>query len=1078
MKKLAALVLVVAACSDTTPTGADQLNLNRPVDIAFACYGGLRLTNGGAADPSQEVTVSAQPAASCDIASQDPKGGPKPRPPGQESIQGATPLPDTAWYAFILQSEPGTVALAQFPTQPSAAFAGGGPIVLDANPLTPGKNGISVGENPIAIGTDKVGCKEVIANAGSCDLSILDVNTAVGAALSGGDTPIVDRLAVTNGSGTPVRARPAAMAMQPAGGTIGVSCPATATGIAYVAYPSCHLVAAIDTATGVIKDGLQWDASGVPASIDPATITCPDECGGDAVTAGVRPVTLDLLFDDRVGREVLAIGADNSNAVTVVDLDPTTSLIGTNAPQRYALEETIPNLGVTDVALSPQIGMGGSQSILNDDASIGGQMQFVYAVATDNTIHVVEISSIGKECDTQVDPRYLHDNKNVRQLSCLPVGDPATPPRRALAKGPGIELIGDAIPTSVTITKVDPLAQDTRLPGTPVRLIGYFAFATAANGATYIINVDNDDFADTVNPNDPLGTQIPLDIAHQLRDAIPSRDLLAQTPDANNVEQPICDTNGPDPDSASGNLGGARATDNPSRSLPTGSIAPEKVGALPSIRQVKCVGTDEPEGRPVAEVLFSAPVPVREATFPDLRGLRGDEVWTFTWEGSLSQDQATTAVDGPAVREGQMFIDALGAHVVDQSKPFCDAGVEQWDIVQLRGCDPSLGDSDCPLGYTCFTHPQSKVTGLGNCMLKDEADRLANACKPFLTSLRRYTVAKSASGQLDLIPRKHVLRTSPVDGCTDDAQCKVLADYALRLADSANPVNDPTPPDPHTWACMADPARAPVPGTGKRCIETCTQDSDCDDGTVCDNGTCMEGVIPPQACVNAPQRYELRAHDAFTVVGTRSGYVHPIIADASGNCIRDPNANPNQIGRIPLVAPACDPSADPRTGKLPSGGFDANPCEETIDETEYQASYPNIAQNSCTMGTATLVTRPADAIRFRNRGMQLDIVDPTYPGDAVCIGDRAANLGKIPVVSDGSQFSFRQTAGFSPLLLQITPSYPVKVVKGPTTLPDAGRSVWVIDEGDFLSTSIATPSTRGKVYRIEAQQVTVTNLLE
>ena len=42
----------------------------------------------------------------------------------------------------------------------------------------------------------------------------------------------------------------------------------------------------------------------------------------------------------------------------------------------------------------------------------------------------------------------------------------------------------------------------------------------------------------------------------------------------------------------------------------------------------------------------------------------------------------------------------------------------------------------------------------------------------------------------------------------------------------------------------------------------------------------MEGVIPPQSCVNAPQRYELRAHEAFTVVGTRSGYVHPIIADA------------------------------------------------------------------------------------------------------------------------------------------------------------------------------------------------------
>ena len=49
-----------------------------------------------------------------------------------------------------------------------------------------------------------------------------------------------------------------------------------------------------------------------------------------------------------------------------------------------------------------------------------------------------------------------------------------------------------------------------------------------------------------------------------------------------------------------------------------------------------------------------------------------------------------------------------------------------------------------------------------------------------------------------------------------------------------------------------------------------------------------------------PQRYELRAGEAFTVIGTRSGYIHPIIADAGGNCVEEPNANPFQVGRIPL----------------------------------------------------------------------------------------------------------------------------------------------------------------------------------
>ena len=46
----------------------------------------------------------------------------------------------------------------------------------------------------------------------------------------------------------------------------------------------------------------------------------------------------------------------------------------------------------------------------------------------------------------------------------------------------------------------------------------------------------------------------------------------------------------------------------------------------------------------------------------------------------------------------------------------------------------------------------------------------------------------------------------------------------------------------------------------------------------------------------------------------------------------------------------------------------------------------------------------------------------------------------------------------------------MKTIIGPT------ESVWVIDEGDFLSTSIVTPSTRGKVFRIEGQVITTINL--
>ncbi len=49
---------------------------------------------------------------------------------------------------------------------------------------------------------------------------------------------------------------------------------------------------------------------------------------------------------------------------------------------------------------------------------------------------------------------------------------------------------------------------------------------------------------------------------------------------------------------------------------------------------------------------------------------------------------------------------------------------------------------------------------------------------------------------------------------------------------------------------------------------------------------------------------------------------------------------------------------------------------------------------------------------------------------------------------------------------------PVRVVRGPT------QSIWVVDQGDFLSTSLSQPSTRGKVFRIEPHQLSLINILQ
>src|SRR5688572_32265488 len=117
-------------------------------------------------------------------------------------------------------------------------------------------------------------------------------------------------MSVKNAAGQVINARPAAMAMEPSSGTIGVACPAAPTGLAYIAYPSCHMVAGVDVSTGTIVTAITFDATGVPTVMaDPTNVSCPSECDGTGMIApGIRPVALDLEVDPRSQRTLLAIG--------------------------------------------------------------------------------------------------------------------------------------------------------------------------------------------------------------------------------------------------------------------------------------------------------------------------------------------------------------------------------------------------------------------------------------------------------------------------------------------------------------------------------------------------------------------------------------------------------------------------------------------------------------------------------------------------------------------------------------------------------------------------------------------------
>ena len=1065
--------LAAAACGEDSETIITTRNLDRPVDVAFGCAF-TPTTPPGQPPP----TIQVRPLADC-VAQKAREYTPPALDTPVENLPTLPqdrPDPALAFYSFALESEPGSVAITRFlainetwPVASSVTFLE----PFDADPFQPGLNGVSIGTNPVAMASDRSGCFVISANGGSNDLSVL----GVGRALDRSTAQKVSRVAVTGAGGAAFTARPAAMVAEDVSTATGATCPETPEGKVYLAYPSCQAVAVVTAATGAIESHISF-ATGAPV-IAAGAPTCASD------PALYRPATLDLIRDalGPAGERSLAIGGENSPNVTVVRLDASGLPIDAGKVT-VTLEGDI---GVVDVALSSTLAMGGSNGVPSDADDLGGLHQFVYAVATDASLRVASVTA-GHECETQVDVRSLGDVTDPSPLSCLTPGDPSRPRRPGSHGRPGLRLVNDVAPTAVTIvssrrgkiivnndgdTAID-LYKDGQTGATwdvPVDaplterriLTGTFAYLASSSGDTYIVNVDDDVYPDleSTEPGKELDVEMSQALPHQLRDGVTARNILPQATigtDPNKMSKPTC-TAAP---ALGVDTGGARL-EGLITQVSTAAISSANRALGLGLRHVWCTGskpnqnsTDfEDEAVRVPEMSYAASPAERAKHFPDIRDLPASTFWRFTWEGQLFDE----------ARRALVPVDGTGMRLYDPAEPFCSLGAEVFDNVTLVGCDPARGDTDCGLGESCYVHPDAPSTQ-GACLPTKDIGGLAEPCKDFLISNRRYAVTATRSGELRLGERRLVLASTPITGCDSDVQCEQLAGFEVARGSEALPPLKPLSLEElpaeadRRWRCEADPSRPAIAGNDRRCVRHCTSKTDCPTGNICrsgagGDGVCVEGVVPPLQCVRGLQRYQLRSTDAFTVTSVPFNqptvYDHKIVEKPDGTCGVDPtNTNPYNVGRMRLNPPACEAP----------GGAIVNPCSTTVVNYAERFGYPSPATTCTEPPPAAVVEeeKAAPAIRFRNSGLDINLVDLTYPGDAVCRGDRDGTLVGVPLVARDFQLTFRTLNGYVRSLIQTLAAvvFPVNVVRGPD------NTVWVVDEGRVQTLS---ERFRGRLHR-------------
>jgi len=1030
---------LLLACS-SSPVVNPTRNLQYPVDLTMLC---LKLVPASPADGT--LQLSGQTMSVCHARDE---GDPPPASNGRRQL---------GTFAFIINAGTSEVAVADMD-------AGR---LLDLGPQAPGYGMLPVGSNPQAIASSEDGCWVVTANRSSCDLSLIDPARLLAGIFASDGSPAPSatgpgdasrRLVVKTGGGRVLQASTGEIAFLPppspsSRGQADLRCQADDRPMAVATFPGCDLVATLSlsfaegSATITNAYYVRPDLPGgfLPAGAEPV---CPNACGipadGGWAAKAAGPTEVDGGLDGGEsgidaaaapsegafhlqplalvpGGERVYVASLLDSAITSFDLTPS----GLANPARFVLAES--PIGVNRLRL----GIDPYRTVptkLADDtpATVQGQFltdrgKFLYAFTRDDSIRVVDI---GKATPVECDVNTIAP-PDQKARSCFPVGSASNPPRRPLARGPGIRIPTFSSPDSPPPLPRDLAFADLQPVSTDVNyhaLSGQFGFLLASNGQVYILNLAprGEDGTSSIPATSCAtylrteATSLPATATHSFRDVR--------------------------------NLGQC------SRVPLTISITPQRAVVTSNQAFATVADFAASEGPQIKQFKVDSDSPNQWVDFPDPDAIVS-RVWNIIWEGALPYaTRESGVVRGADSRAAGMLVD-MGAR-------FCASSVQPGDILAFSGC---MQNSDCQPDdrFSC----QGTTAGARGMCLPIDAARsaaLVEACARFFGSRMRYEVQEARQTSLTLGLKLDEVPKTTLNPCKVNADCRPDVDHGLQAAET------PDGGVGRAFECIEIHDKDP------RCVKRCQQDSDCRTGNVCES---VPGVLAKvgKLCVEAPpldasclpqpmSRYSVHAGKSFVIYGSSLPTMRTLAAPSREEACRPvAGRDPSLVFRIPLSAPECPASFLGRAGphNAATGGprFVQN-LEATagFNPCLYTGSYSDGGEAALDGGT----TAGSQRIRAFFENPQIRFV--------------LANLDQY--VGDLFGIHFELQYGFVPLTVQIPPaevlvSLGTRILTGPTKTPESPLRIdpstaisypylYVIDQGNTR----LTWASHGQVLRI------------